>query len=573
MRTATGVLARRRAIDQPVLRDLTPGTRMLGGSVRKTVVAAAAFAALGAFSCDGEGGGGTKAPPGPVDRPGEPDFTWRAALERPRNAVEAAVGPADDCDPERQLPALRPEIHGFFPDDPRKCHFPEAEDNSDGAYYIDAILYSKKVPTAIILRPTEEMELSPDVLEKFYIRKPIVERRRVVEWGGTERRVLSYRVDVLRGKIDRTAPIAVDLVGRPDAPEKLDFVRIGVASGWPYSIDHVQLAGPPPVGDSTILPRTTLGAPLEYGMSLMIGVDQFSVRPQRRFPIRRNGDDREFTTLRFDNDILDGEATAEEDPWQAQVEEQVRRWIRGRRELGKVPKPVTYTIFPTQTTPFGRVARATAGLEEATESTFRTAGRFVDAYGVPFDRFARMRTLSTPFRPSVEAVSSEADSAPLVAEVTARGIDLRVDGTNLDSVRDCPASGPTFCLTEDVDVAETIEQARSLHRDGDWAESDQNVERALGAYDWHGLYNRLSELASDASARSTLAVTASRDLATAVPFRLLQLTRRRVTLPGEEGCLEQLPDDTSFADVRPCRTDDGDPSPVLIEEPVFIRPD
>jgi len=546
---------------------------MLDGPIHRTVAAAAMFAVVTGLGCDGGGSGGTKTPPRKQERPAEPNFTWRAALERPQTAVEAAIGPADDCDPERQLPALRPEIRGFFSDDPRKCHFPEAEEASDGAYYIDAILYSKEVPTAIILRPTEQAKLSADVLETFHIPAPTVQRRRIVEWGGTERRVLSFRVDVLRGKIDRTAPIAIDLAERTDAPDELDFVRIGVASGWPYSIDHVQLAGPPPVDESTILPRTTQGRPLEYGMSLMLGLDEFSVRPQRRFPIRRNGDDRDYTTLQFSNEVLDGHATAEGDPWRTQVEEQVNRWIRGREELGKVPRPVSYIVYPTQTTPFGRLSRATVGLEEATESTFRIAGRFVEAYGVAFDRYARMRTLSIPFRSSVEAALSDADGRAVAAEVTERGIDLRVDGESLAPVRDCPDPGPTLCLTEEVDVAETIEKARSHHRDGDSAASDRKVERALSAYDWRGLYNQVSELVSDAATNSILAIEASPELASAVPFRLLQVARQRVTLPGEEECLEKLPDDASFADATPCTSGEKASPPTLFEHLVFVRPD
>lgn len=215
-------------------------------SIRTAAIAAAALV-FSTAACDKGSSSPTsqKTPRrGEIEREGEPDFDWRSALERPPNAARSALGAPEECQPERKLPALRPEIEGFFEDDIRKCHFPDAEAASEGRYYVDAILYSDKFATAVILRPTEKTALSTDVFTDFHIRRPPVSRRRIVDWEGQDRRVWSFRADILRGKIDRTSPIAVDLVAKPDAPDELAFVRIGVASGWPYSIDHIQLAGP-----------------------------------------------------------------------------------------------------------------------------------------------------------------------------------------------------------------------------------------------------------------------------------------------------------------------------------------
>lgn len=503
-----------------------------------------------------------------IERPGDPEFDWRTALERPPKDAESALGPPEACQPDRRLPALRPEIHGFFDDDIRKCHYPEAESASKGNYYVDAILYSKNLPTAVILRPRETTPFSEQVFETFHLPKQPVERRRVEEWGGEKRHIWSFRADQLRGKIDRTSPIAVDLVAEPDDPETLAFVRIAVASGWPYSIDHVQLAGPAPVRESLMLPRTNSGTRREYGMTVEIELTRFSIRPQRRFPIRRNGDDPEFEKLSFDLGVLEGKAASKGEPWQVQIEDLARRWMQHRRNLGKVPTPVPYTLHATQTTPFQHVARAASGLEQATESTFRIAGRHFVPLGLPFDRFVGVRTIP------VEFGSANSKDRPVHIAVSTKGFDIRIDGAGTPPAKDCPQSGPTLCLKEETEISAEIERARRLQREGKWDESDRRVEEAMSAYDWRGLYNRLSQLDTERSEELNATIASDRDLPVAIPVRLALLLRRRAALPEHDGCLETLPEGVSPMGTRPCsRAGDEGPSTRLFGEPRFVPPD
>jgi len=507
-----------------------------------TLVAVALLAAVG---CEGEPPFTISESNGSESAPQNlPEFGWRRALEQGPNAAEEALGSAEDCRPDRRLPALRPGIRGFFEDDPRKCDFPDPE-SPEARYFVDAILYSRDNATALVLRPTERHGLSAEVLEQFDIPEPPVRRRRIVDWGGSERAVLSFRVDDLRGKIDHGAPIAVDLVAEPDDPDRLAFVRVAVASSWPYSLDHVQLIGRRPIRRSMVLPRTNSGGRPGPGLYLEVGVDGFAVGPQLPFPIRRNGDDPEFAERAFEWPALEGDVAAE-DPWRVEIEELSRRWMDYRRELGEVPTPVRYTLYSTQTAPYRRVARVVGGIASRVEAAFRVAGRYTETFDAAFDRFVRLRTVSVPFR------AADAGSAPFAVDVTYEGFDLRLDGERVPPVEGCPDSGPTFCPTEQRDVAKLVERASSLQREENWAESDRSLRRALEAYDWRGLHNRLSREAADRAGAPTVALRPAPEVAFAVPFRLALLLQRRFSAPEGGRCLVEVPEEMAIEGARPC---------------------
>jgi hypothetical protein len=465
----------------------------------------------------------------------QPEFAWDDALgltsSQTRNQVDDLAG----CDPDKHLPALSPETSGYFPEGSRRCRVSHSAEAEEGAYRVDEILYDRKAPTAVLLRPAESTPLSTSIIPDYRLPALPVVRRRLVDWDG-RRRVISLRQDIIHNSADPTEAVAIDIVSRVEQPEVVDFVRVASTSSWPYSLEHVQLRGPALAGESLIAPRTSADGQLGPSISVEVGLDRVTIQPQPVYPIRRNGDDPEFTPLRFDRELLDDSADTEAQAWRAEAQELVRKWVRNQRDLGKDSVPVPFEIVATRTLPFDRLVDLMDRVDGPLGARFYLAGRGGEPLDADFseftrrgDRFVRLVTEGDIAAP---ADGEEPPIEALDIRVTPRGFRLTAGGEELAPVDGCPDEGPTVCLRRDEQIVERAEACRERQREEDFAAAERVYRRMLTAYDWEGLAGAVRDWKAEHAEVSTVRVGGAAEVPYGLAHRVLETVRWQT---GEEG--------------------------------------
>lgn len=516
-----------------------------------------------------------KHPAGSEQRANEPRFTWREALRESPGIARGWLGQLEGCQPKRQLPALSPEFKGYFPDGSRRCRFPDSNQREDALYHIDSILYAKQTTTAVFLRINEQLPLTLESFEKFYIPDFPIVRRRAPEWDGQRRHVLSTRMKYLDRDLDRGAAIAVDAIAEPDDPDTLALLRIGALSEWPYALDHVELRGPQSVSDESILPATTAGDSIEDAVSLRIGRDTVEVAPLGRYPLRINGDEPEYEEVQVDREIIEGRAPAE-DSWRSKAAILLETWTQEQENLGYDPYPVSIHVFATRTVPYVTLIQAMEGLEPREGGAFSLGARRLPRLGFPFSDFASTRVVPVGFESSdgLDPTDPEAKKPHFNVRARSDGLDVWSEGKLLEPIQGCPDSGPTLCLVEEIDPLEAFKEARQLHDNGKLADSERRLREGLDAYDWSRLYEFALALKREHPGARRVYVRSESELPLALAFRAIETVRGELAFEEPSDCIDEVSEEQTIADAIPCVSEAGEPvelfdDPTLVYDPAL----
>jgi biopolymer transport protein ExbD len=119
-----------------------------------------------------------------------------------------------------------------------------------------------------------------------------------------------------------------------------------------------------------------------------------------------------------------------------------------------------------------------------------------------------------------EPKKKKKDEKPLNLTVAVADNGLRIGATGaiLPPEQGCPSDGPTLCLADDsIDVESKVEQAREQFEKGNVTEGKKLFSEAASAYDWMGLYNKLSEIKKEYPDETVVKISANPD----IPYDLI----------------------------------------------------
>lgn len=123
----------------------------------------------------------------------------------------------------------------------------------------------------------------------------------------------------------------------------------------------------------------------------------------------------------------------------------------------------------------------------------------------------------------------------LTVAVGDKGFRIGATGAILPPQGSCSKPGPTLCLADDsIDVEAKIEEARKAYEKGGREATRQGnkiLQKAMQAYDWMGLYNKLMEIKKKYPDETVVKVSADPDIPYAFVVRVMDVVRYK--LPEE----------------------------------------
>lgn len=128
--------------------------------------------------------------------------------------------------------------------------------------------------------------------------------------------------------------------------------------------------------------------------------------------------------------------------------------------------------------------------------------------------------------------ASESTAKPLMTvsvSVQPGGFSVAVDGEIMPPQPGCDPSGPTICLTEQLDTMGHFSQAASLIQAKQRAEGQDLLNATIAAYDWRVLYNTLSDLKRQDPRQSVINISTHKDIPFAATVRLMDTSRNRLS--------------------------------------------
>ena len=486
---------------------------------------------------------------------GHPKFGWRDALREPPSIARGWLGRLQGCRPWRHLPAMGPDNAGFFRPDDAVCQIPDPPQRPGDRYKITRLLYHEKSPTALVVEPTDAWPFSLAVAEELDLPEFSTVRRRLTEWRGERRHVISLRQEILRGDAEAGNAIAVDIISKTDDRDALDFVRLATMSAWPYSVDHVQIKGPAPIAKEMMLPKTTSTGDLQKGLAIRIGLQTVRMAPLGLYPVRRNGDDADVDPVTATRDVVFGRKQPSGESWEDRVAAVVKQWANHQRDVELNPGPITVSVAPTRTVPFGKLKTIVGSVTDKEAVHLHLIGRRVDALGQELSRYSRPANIA--LAPG-DMKGGSAEPTLRIA-ITARGLNLTAAGEKIPPVERCPDSGPTLCrTTKDTDVMAQVEKARKMQRREDFEASEEHIEAALAAYDWEALYELAVSFRQKHPEARRIEIKANPGVPFAMIARALEVTRTPLKVGDGDDCIDEFPEKTDFSEAVPC-TSEGEP--------------
>lgn len=113
------------------------------------------------------------------------------------------------------------------------------------------------------------------------------------------------------------------------------------------------------------------------------------------------------------------------------------------------------------------------------------------------------------------------------------GIDVIVRGKSLAPLEGCPAKGPTVCLRDrDADVAALSEKAGEAYAEFNNDEAYKLQQRAVAAYDFRRLYNKLIALKADHPEDGVVDVVIPEKMPAFLAYALAKRIRYRLPEPS-----------------------------------------
>lgn len=123
----------------------------------------------------------------------------------------------------------------------------------------------------------------------------------------------------------------------------------------------------------------------------------------------------------------------------------------------------------------------------------------------------------------------------LTVAIDSKGFRIGATGAILPPEQGCPEDGPTLCLSDDSMDSSAIKKKVKQAREAFENESDTSaiklLQEASSAYDWMGLYNKLSEIKKKYPDETVVKISANPDIPYAFVVRAMDVVRYK--LPEE----------------------------------------
>lgn len=486
------------------------------------------------------------------DATASPDeaFTWNDALASSPDEAAQALGAYDGCKPQRSLPSFGPENRQFWLGGMPFCRFEDEPSNPHEAYKISAILYSRGDATLVELKPRSETSVD-EVVDKFDLPDFPVERRMRVGEGEHKHNKLSLRPRSF--EFEQGELLGVDIFTKPNSPDKVEFVRIPVIAKWYSIVDYAQFLHPSAATDNVVLPATTSPlSPLSSGLYAELGVNTVTISTGPVVPRKQSSapgsaiEPRTFETAKL---------SASNGAWVTELTEIHETWQKAQHKLGMETKGLPITIAADRTLPASSVVNFMKAAQRTKTTRFEVLARKVDTLAEPLSAYGEVHKVNLNYAPDYRQ-AAQRSRLKLALVPTDKGISIWAMRAMLPPQKGCPKDGPTFCLKDaNIDIAGEVQKARSLQKEGKFAESQKHLQKALSAYDWVGLYGTLAKIKDSYPNETLLMVKADGSVPLAVVMRAIELARYKRG-PGEK-CDNSFDTNAALNDAALCKKGKG----------------
>lgn len=131
--------------------------------------------------------------------------------------------------------------------------------------------------------------------------------------------------------------------------------------------------------------------------------------------------------------------------------------------------------------------------------------------------------------PSEEQPEKEEEPLNLTIAINAQGFRIAAKNAQLPPEGSCQEGGPTICLEKkNVEVASKFEAARKAFENGQAEVGAKELDEALAAYDFRGLYNKLVEIKKNYPEETVVNLSADSDIPYAVLVRVMDVARYKL---------------------------------------------
>ncbi|QDG51095.1 AgmX/PglI C-terminal domain-containing protein [Persicimonas caeni] len=495
-------------------------------------------------------------PPQPPEQPASEEadapaqiFTWQDAAKSTPKRTQKALGEAQGCEPEARLPSTGPENRQRWLSMEPYCKFTEKVEPAHQHYSIEYIAYSQNEPALMLLKPRGKATRPAEALDTFELPALSMARLDLVGAADKQKQIELHRAAEL--PLAAGEVVGFDLVSKEGRPRELDHVRIYLQTGDRAAYEHAKLPGPPVAREQLVLPKTSSGMSPRDPAYVEIGPDTVDVGPYPVYPAplpdaEANAEQGEVARASFATEKLDDLLTK----WPDTIKDVV--------EANQGPLALDVLVAIDRATPvvtleqFGRgMASARLSLELLGRSRVPSEHDTV-SQGAP--RFMRLTVASS--LPKTHPKTGK-ELFTMTAALSAEGIDLITPKGRLPSLDGCPKDGPTLCLEKgDIDVADELAKARERQEAGELQASQDHVDRALSAYDWTGLYAKLTEVKGYYPKASVIGFRPTDDIVpVAVLVHAMDVARFKRKKDGSE-CAEAFESDAALLEAEACLDDD-----------------
>lgn len=498
-------------------------------------------------------------PPEPPDRT-PPNFDWKSALDAsPAEIREADAGFDGDCNPNAEVGALvgGDDVSPF--DLSHSCQLSRPGDSGTDSYRVDRILYASGEALAVSLEPSADTPLSASLLEAWELPKRSIRRHRRVERTEGESRVISFRVDKLGPAAEEHGTIAIDLVGVPDNPDRLDRIFVYGTVESTEAHEALRLGGPPTTSDELIVPASVSSTSTFADVSVVFGLSHVELRTWDDYTLRATDDSRPGPA-RFS--IEESTPDAGEGSWESRLESFLETFRSRPKAEESEDARFTVGLAPNQTAPVGRIEEVLVALDQLLDSRYQIITRQTDTVGAPFSKFAPSSAVNFDLAlGALEETNSRTgrDFLNLSIHATFEGFRLETAGTTLPPIDGCPHPGPTICLVEtDRDLQALLERAQREQKNGALESAASALSELLWSYDWAALHRNVRDIRNRVGEANNVYLSADPGLPVTILVQAFDLTGFRFRKPESEECGDEFTSNEELRGALPCTDEFGE---------------
>lgn len=489
-----------------------------------------------------------------------PKFDWRSALDASPTDVREAGGEFDgDCNPDAEVEALV-SGDGVSPFEfSRSCHLSRPDSSGADSYRVDRILYANGEALAVSLEPSVETPLSASLLEAWKLPELSIRRHRRIERDGGESRLISFRVDELGSAAEVNDPIAIDLVGTLDNPDRVDRVLVYGAVDSTEAHEALRLGGPPTTSGELILPASVSSTSTFADVSIVFGLSHVELRTWDDYTLR-TGDDSipgptQFSVENSTSDAADGS-------WESQLESFLEKFRSRSGTEGSENARFTVGLAPNQTAPVGRIEEVLLALDQLLDARYQIVTRQTDSVDAPFSKFSRSNAVNFDLAlGAIEETNSRTgrDFLNLSIRATFDGFQIETAGSTLPPVDGCPNPGPTICLVEvDRDLQALLDRAQREQKNGAVESAASALSELLWSYDWAGLHRNIRDIRNRVGEANNVYLSADPGLPVAILVQAFDLTGFRFRKPDSDECGAEFASNEELRGALPCTDEAGE---------------